>query len=126
MRKLHSFDILRKYDNRTRNKNIASLGTCTCDCMLHTDRHDGFWWWMSWQFKICENTAFHWPIFSHIGQNFRIRASGNQSSRIFYAEKFPRVYYQIDDQPAWDILYPGILKLSSLDNLCKSRCDSGM
>ena len=42
MRKLHSFDILRKYDNRACNKSIASLGPCAYDSMLHTDRHDDF------------------------------------------------------------------------------------
>ena len=42
MRKLHSFGISRKYDNRVSNKSIVSLGTCTCDRMLHTDRQDDF------------------------------------------------------------------------------------
>ena len=43
MRTLHSFDSLRKNDNRAYNKNIASLGTCASDHMLDTDRHDDFW-----------------------------------------------------------------------------------
>ena len=42
MRKLHSFNILRKYDNRACDKSKVSLGTCAPDGLLHTDRHDVF------------------------------------------------------------------------------------
>ena len=52
MSKLHSFDILRKYDNRACNKSVASLGMCACDRMPHTDRHDDFLGWIYWQFPI--------------------------------------------------------------------------
>ena len=37
---------LRKYDNRTYNRNIAYLGKRAFNRMLHTDRHDDFFGWM--------------------------------------------------------------------------------
>ena len=65
--------------------------------------------------KICENTGFHWPLFSRIRTEilslyWKIRVSENPYSRIFYT-----VLGVIKDSVSYELWLPGSVELVEED-----------